>query len=244
MMAYTHAQRQAQLRRMMEEKPGTVADLTQVPRSCVQMSQVRGLVSQQWTKRERSSRLLWAPAECIQMTSAQPHRDYSKAGAAAVLPPQTPQLNNLLAVAVSRASVRHPPVLPSNAMNPPGFARQARLKLLPNLVACRVRTLTSRHSSISLLSSSKTPRLVPPFLPKPTITMSSSSFNNTDTGSKPADPYTAKNLQDPDLKTKVTDLVNFADKQKFCMMTTVAPNGLLASRCMALAGKVRGRIPI
>lgn len=64
-----------------------------------------------------------------------------------------------------------------------------------------------------------------------------SSFSNTDTGSKPADPYTAKNLQDPDLKTKVTDLVNFADKQKFCMMTTVAPNGLLASRCMALAGK-------
>ncbi|KAB2574128.1 putative protein bli-3 protein [Lasiodiplodia theobromae] len=64
-----------------------------------------------------------------------------------------------------------------------------------------------------------------------------STFSNTDTGSKTADPYVAKNLQEPDLKTKVTDLLNFADKQKFCMMTTVMSNGLLASRCMALAGK-------
>lgn len=71
----------------------------------------------------------------------------------------------------------------------------------------------------------------------------SSGFSNTDTGSKPADPYTAKNEQDPDLKTKVTDLLNFADKQKFCMMTTVTPNHLLASRCMALAGKVRAPTP-
>lgn len=65
-----------------------------------------------------------------------------------------------------------------------------------------------------------------------------SSFSNTDTGSKPADPYVAKNLDDPELKTKVADLLNFVDKQKFCMMTTVTPNGLLASRAMALAGKV------
>ncbi|EOD43542.1 hypothetical protein GTA08_BOTSDO10812 [Neofusicoccum parvum] len=64
-----------------------------------------------------------------------------------------------------------------------------------------------------------------------------SSFSNTDTGSKPADPYVAKNLDDPELKTKVADLLNFVDKQKFCMMTTVTPNGLLASRAMALAGK-------
>jgi hypothetical protein len=66
------------------------------------------------------------------------------------------------------------------------------------------------------------------------------SFSNTDTGDKPSDPYTAKNLQDPSLKDKVEDLVNFVEKCKFCMMTTRVPNsGLLASRCMALAAKVR-----
>lgn len=65
------------------------------------------------------------------------------------------------------------------------------------------------------------------------------SFSNAETGSKPADPYTQKNLEDTSLKEKVEDLVSFIDKQKFCMMTTVVPNsGLLASRCMALAAKV------
>lgn len=64
------------------------------------------------------------------------------------------------------------------------------------------------------------------------------SFSNTDTGSQSADPYTAKNIQDPSLKEKVEDFVNFVDKCKFCMMTTKTSDGLLASRCMALAGKV------
>jgi len=63
------------------------------------------------------------------------------------------------------------------------------------------------------------------------------SFSNTDTGSKPADPYTAKNIQDPSLKEKVDDLVSFVSRCKFCMMTTQTSDGLLASRCMALAGK-------
>ncbi|KAF2237513.1 hypothetical protein EV356DRAFT_18228 [Viridothelium virens] len=64
------------------------------------------------------------------------------------------------------------------------------------------------------------------------------SFSNTDTGDKPADPYTQKNLQDPSLKDKVDDLVDFVEKSKFCMMTTrIASNGLLVSRCMALAAK-------
>ncbi|RMX73663.1 hypothetical protein D0869_13376 [Hortaea werneckii] len=63
------------------------------------------------------------------------------------------------------------------------------------------------------------------------------SFSNTDTGNKPADPYTATNIQDPGLKEKVEDLVNFVSRCKFCMMTTETPNGLLASRCMALAAK-------
>ncbi|CAD0016135.1 unnamed protein product [Aureobasidium pullulans] len=65
------------------------------------------------------------------------------------------------------------------------------------------------------------------------------SFSNTDTGSKPADPYTAKNLEQPDtLKEKVGDLITFVEKSKYCMMTTrIASSGLLVSRCMALAAK-------
>ncbi|KAL9096371.1 MAG: hypothetical protein Q9165_001368 [Trypethelium subeluteriae] len=64
------------------------------------------------------------------------------------------------------------------------------------------------------------------------------SFSNTDTGDKPADPYVQKNLENPDLKDKVDDLVGFVEKSKFCMMTTrIASSGLLVSRCMALAAK-------
>jgi len=63
------------------------------------------------------------------------------------------------------------------------------------------------------------------------------SYSNADTGSKPADPYTANNKQEPSLKEKVEDLVAFVDKAKFCMMTTKTNEGLLASRCMALAAK-------
>jgi hypothetical protein len=66
------------------------------------------------------------------------------------------------------------------------------------------------------------------------------SFSNTDTGNKTADPYKEKNIEHPSLKEKVEDLVAFIDKHKFCMMTTrVDQSGLLASRCMALAAKVR-----
>ncbi|GAB7360822.1 hypothetical protein MBLNU230_g0808t2 [Neophaeotheca triangularis] len=63
------------------------------------------------------------------------------------------------------------------------------------------------------------------------------SFSNTDTGNKPADPYTQKNAQDPSLQEKVEDLTTFIDKCKFCMMTTMTGDGKLASRCMALAAK-------
>lgn len=66
-----------------------------------------------------------------------------------------------------------------------------------------------------------------------------SGFSNTDTGSKPADPYTQKNKDEPSLKEKVEDLLKFVDNTKFCLMTThVAHNDLLASRAMALAAKV------
>jgi len=63
------------------------------------------------------------------------------------------------------------------------------------------------------------------------------SFSNTDTGSKPADPYTAKNKDESSLKEKVEDLIHFAEKQKFCLLTTITPEGQVATRCMAVAGK-------
>jgi len=52
-----------------------------------------------------------------------------------------------------------------------------------------------------------------------------------------SDPYTAKNLEEPSLKEKVEDLTAFINKAKFCMLTTKTQDGLLASRCMAVAGK-------
>lgn len=65
------------------------------------------------------------------------------------------------------------------------------------------------------------------------------SFSNTNTGSKPADPYKAANMDAPELKEKVENLVSFIDSCKFGMMTTrIESTGALASRCMALAGKV------
>ena len=64
-------------------------------------------------------------------------------------------------------------------------------------------------------------------------------FSNTDTGSKTADPYTQKNLEEPSLKEKCEDLLNFVDKTKFCLLTTqAADSDLLASRAMAVAAKV------
>jgi len=71
------------------------------------------------------------------------------------------------------------------------------------------------------------------------------SYSNTNTGSKPADPYKQKNLQEPELKEKVEDLVAFMEHCKFGMMTTrIASSGLLASRCMALAAKEGGGVDL
>ncbi|KAI1321667.1 hypothetical protein F5Y16DRAFT_405116 [Xylariaceae sp. FL0255] len=69
-----------------------------------------------------------------------------------------------------------------------------------------------------------------------------SSFSNTDTGSKPADPYKATN-KDTDVSTqdKVDALDRFISSTKFGMMTTRDVNtGRLVSRCMAVAGKESG----
>ena len=65
------------------------------------------------------------------------------------------------------------------------------------------------------------------------------SFSNADTGSKPADPYKAKNIDETSIKEKVEDLSKFISSCKFGMMTTRdASSGSLISRCMALAAKV------
>jgi len=71
------------------------------------------------------------------------------------------------------------------------------------------------------------------------------SFSNADTGSKPSDPYTAKNKDEPSLSEKVEDLSSFISSSKFGMMTTHnSESNLLVSRCMALAAKEGGGIDL
>lgn len=97
------------------------------------------------------------------------------------------------------------------------------------IISCLARPLTIDSRRSTLLKQTS-----PPIQTQST----KMSFSNADTGGKTADPYTAKNIQDPSLKEKVEDFVDFAEKSKFCMMTTKTSDGLLASRCMALAAKV------
>jgi hypothetical protein len=70
--------------------------------------------------------------------------------------------------------------------------------------------------------------------------MSGQQFSNTDTGSKPADPYKRKNIDtDASLEEKVAALSGFMSNSKFGMMTTRdSSSGHLVSRCMALAAQV------
>ncbi|TVY86043.1 Protein bli-3 [Lachnellula willkommii] len=66
------------------------------------------------------------------------------------------------------------------------------------------------------------------------------SFSNADTGSKPADPYKAKNIDEATIQEKIEGLSEFISACKFGMMTTRhGSSGALVSRCMALAAKVR-----
>jgi hypothetical protein len=69
--------------------------------------------------------------------------------------------------------------------------------------------------------------------------MSSKEFSNTSTGDAPADPYKAKNKDDPPLEEKIETLNAFVSSCKFGMMTTWnASAKLMGSRCMAVAAKV------
>ncbi|KAI1876710.1 uncharacterized protein JN550_000782 [Neoarthrinium moseri] len=68
-----------------------------------------------------------------------------------------------------------------------------------------------------------------------------SSFSNTDTGSKPADPYKAANKDEPAVEEKFQALDKFTNSCKFGMMTTRDDSsGKLVSRCMAVAAKEHG----
>lgn len=110
-----------------------------------------------------------------------------------------------------------------------------------SLVSRRTPLLT-QISSRNLLKSSKlsTKQTGPQLRLLSTSPALKMSFSNTDTGDKPADPYKEKNVSEPALKEKIQDLVSFIEACKFGMMTTrVASSGLIVSRCMALAGKVK-----
>ena len=91
------------------------------------------------------------------------------------------------------------------------------------------------------------PRILYTYHPQ-NFTMSSKGFSNTSTGDAPADPYKAKNKDDPSLEEKIETLNSFVSSCKFGMMTTHnASSNLLVSRCMAVAAKVclgRLRLPI
>lgn len=95
------------------------------------------------------------------------------------------------------------------------------------------------HPTTNLQSTHR----IRPFSSTPFSRMSFSNANVPD--DKPADPYKATNLTNPDLKEKVEDLVSFIESCKFGMMTTrIESSGLLTSRCMALAAKEGGGVDL
>ncbi|KAH7031630.1 putative BLI-3 blue-light-inducible Bli-3 protein [Microdochium trichocladiopsis] len=72
-----------------------------------------------------------------------------------------------------------------------------------------------------------------------------SSYSNTDTGSKTADPYKAANKDEQSAEQKITALTKFISSTKFGMMTTRdLATGRLVSRCMAVAAKENAGIDL
>lgn len=112
------------------------------------------------------------------------------------------------------------------------------LKLTPVQASIPNRTIANTFATTRFLPHSKFPiyNRQPSIRIQTTRTMS--SFSNADTGSKPADPYKATNLDESSLEDKFSALEKFIDSRKFGMMTTRDPNaGRLVSRCMAVAAK-------
>ena len=101
---------------------------------------------------------------------------------------------------------------------------------------------SSRHHHPTITTNLQSTHSIRPFSSTLSSKMSFSNANVPD--DKPADPYKATNLTNPDLKEKVEDLVTFMQSCKFGMMTTrIESSGLLTSRCMALAAKVGSNDP-
>jgi len=71
-----------------------------------------------------------------------------------------------------------------------------------------------------------------------------SSFSNTDTGNKTADPYKSANKDDASTSDKIETLTKFVSTSKFGMMTTRDTEGKLVSRCMAVAATETGGIDL
>lgn len=105
-----------------------------------------------------------------------------------------------------------------------------RLLLLNSFKSSRYLLTNSNPSTVSRKFSTKSIALTPP---------SKMSYSNTDTGDKPADPYKAKNLDEPSLKEKVEALSTFISNSKFGMLTTrIEGSKLLTSRAMGVAAQV------
>ncbi|KAL2042409.1 hypothetical protein N7G274_004901 [Stereocaulon virgatum] len=129
----------------------------------------------------------------------------------------------------------------ARSITPPSIASSLRLFSVLITSHCRLH----RPSTI-LTSSSGTTPLTRSVFTTSTYKMSQKQFSNTEVpGDKPADPYKASNLTEPELKEKVQDLVKFMESCKFGMMTTrIESTGLLTSRCMALAAKESGGVDL
>jgi hypothetical protein len=112
----------------------------------------------------------------------------------------------------------------------------SRFSPRPQILACKLQIVSN-----SLTNSSKSTTHLHAFSThhKLNSIMSSKGFSNTSTGDAPADPYKAKNKDDPSLEEKIETLNTFVSSCKFGMMTThSAASNRLVSRCMAVAAKV------
>lgn len=94
------------------------------------------------------------------------------------------------------------------------------------------------HSTAAVIKPLNTTTLAKPFGSRP-FSSASAAFKMS-TATKHADPYKERNIDEVSLQEKVEGLSNFISGCKFGMMTTRdAETGMLMSRCMALAAKVR-----
>lgn len=115
--------------------------------------------------------------------------------------------------------------------------------LIRRQISCR------SHSTSRTITNTFTIRTISPTRTRNisnTSSKMSNTFSNTQVPEgKPADPYKAANKSEPELKEKVEDLTSFITSCKFGMMTTrVGSTGLLTSRCMAVAAKVKYLCPL